>query len=281
MRLVDKKILDYIDETTDELHDVFHFDCLDCYPLLKKYSTNYKYHLIKKMNLQEDIKLAEEKCFLETTFLESQSNKYTRKSLLKKIVPENSDKSVGNLIKRNVLKTEDDYQYYEKVIHNTFNLKITREAIKEQDINDSMISDEEVHFDFINDNGEVYTMSSYQICNIISYSGEKLLVNEIPQKTSNEFKRFHYKLNIEGNVYFLQQSIKKYNKYFLNNLDWMWLQTIGDVQDHLDGILPEDYYVLFNKYFKNRKISWSVIPYDFPYIQENFGQNILLKENKI
>jgi len=281
MRIVNKEILKIIETTTESIHNVFHFDCPDCYPLLKKHSTDFKYHLMKKMDIQMDIDLANQDCLTESSLLQNQMNKYKRKSLIKLTVPKNSTKTVGNLIKSKNLKTKEDFQYYEKVINNTFNLRITRESINENDIGQHMKSDKEVFFDFINDEGKVYTMSSFRICKIFLYPGEKLLIDEKLEKTSNEFKRFHFKLKIEDNTYYIQQSLKKYNKYFLNKGDWVWLNMKEEKIDESQRSLPEDYYILYDKYHKSNKIPWSIVPHDFLHIQENYGQDIYLKNSKL
>jgi len=281
MRIVNKDIIKIIESASEPIHDVFHFDCLDCYPLLKKYSTDFKYHLMNKMDVQTDINLANQECLSESSFLQDQINKYRRKSLIKLTVPSNTAKTVGNLIKTKALKTKEDFQYYEKVLNNTFNLRISRENISEDDINPLMSSDEEVFFDFINDEGKVYTMSSFQICRIFLYSGERLMINEKLQKTSNEFKRFHYKIKIEGHTYLIQQSLKKYNKYFLNKGDWVWLNLKECNISKSDRSLPDEYYILNDKYYQSAKISWSVIPHDFPHVQENYGQDIILKNSSL
>jgi len=275
VRFYSKQAFDYLNSRKkgEEHHNVFHFDCPTCYPLLKKYSQKAKDHILKKFDLKESLEESNAKCLEKSSFYQDIERRYKREKLKRSIVADNIVKSVSNLIKSDVVKTDDNFRYYEKVIHNSFHLNIKKRHLSEDELRDDMLSDDDIDYDFLNDKGQVFTMSSHRICKILMFSGEKLMINEKFQKSSNEFKRHHYEYTIEDKKYYVQYSIKKYNKYFVFKDEWQSYYH----SDRLKKNLPKEFFDKYELYYFKNKIRQSIIPHDFTYLQENFGQDLRLK----
>jgi len=269
-------------------HTPFDYDCLTCYPILSKYARIFDAEQQNRKKLRKAVNDVRLKMIDNSnkTYDEINDNKHKFRTLTKQSKIDSKAKSVGRLLNKATNKDDENLRYLETVVDNTFNMKISKRELSESEITSDMLSHTEIFYDFTDAYGDIYTLSSHQICNLLKFRGDRLLINEEFKKSTNEYKHFYYEYSINDEKYYVQRTVKKYNKYFLYKNDWHWIynstiqlkrvgegkyvETIVINRDSIP-ILPIEFYDKYRLYFAKGKVSYNVIPLDFTYIQEGFG----------
>jgi len=269
-------------------HTPFDYNCLTCYPILSKYAKMFDVEQQKRKKLRKTVNDVRLSLIDKSnkTYDEINDNKHKFKTLTKQSKIDSKAKSVGRLLNKASSRDDKNLRYLETVVDNTFNMKINKRELSELEITNDMLSHAEIFYDFTDAYGDIYTLSSHQICNLLKFRGDRLLINEAFKKSTNKFKHFYYEYSIDNKKYYVQRTVEKYNKYFLYKNDWHWvynstvqLERVSEgkyaevivINRDSVPILPAEFYDKYRLYFATGKVSYSIIPSDFTYVQEGFG----------
>jgi len=239
-------------------------NCKMCFPSLQSLKKDLLSYDLKRQNLLSECKQikisAEENPFDEEVKLKH----YKKKRLIKKAEVDPKTEVIKNCINKHSNANEEIVEKVGHAIYNSYGQQILREEIF--NVDSSLITEEDEAMDLIDADGNLFEMSTHNICKNFLMSSNCNLVMNANFTMSDSLTDVKYGCIImKGKTYYYENVRKRYNKYFREKYDWHFSKFMIDN-------LPPDFDDAYKKHFVGEYSTsdYYDIPKSFTYIQEGF-----------